>query len=76
LVSRPYVIVFPETGIFGIAIAVLIILRQSNITAIGGLITSIGGYFCAYIIYAKGKFDLFYKFASTLGGYDKKEGRL
>jgi hypothetical protein len=43
---------------------------------IGILAASIRGYFGAYVVYAKGKFNLFRIFAGILGGYDRKEGRV
>jgi hypothetical protein len=64
---------FSKANIFGITIIVFIFLRKSNIISIGILIASTRGYLSIYIVYTKGKFDLFYIFMSVLRGYNKKE---
>jgi hypothetical protein len=79
LVSQANIIGFPKAGIFSIAIIILAFLGKSNIAA-GFAVrinrvfaTGTRGHFGAYTIYTESKIDLFYIFASTLGGYDKKE---
>jgi hypothetical protein len=81
-VSQANITGFPKTGIFSIAIIVLVLLGKSNAAAgfaVGTNRVFAAGtrsHFGTHTIYTESKINLFRMFASTLGGYDRKEGRI